>query len=163
MPSQPDGNNNHEQHRHWLDRLDRSDRTHGRRGPSGRERAREQTFRDWYGPGLAEQEITARRRPPRKTGDILNQVLAEMAPDSVGILTELQEKWPSIVGKQIADVARPVAVKKNTCYVEVSHSAWLYVLKREHKSTLEEKVKHDTDGKVVSVQLIPKGRYSDRK
>ena len=50
------------------------------------------------------------------------------------------EKWPEIVGPQIAAQTRPAFVNRGILTVYVSHPAWLSDLQRFHRNTILERL-----------------------
>jgi len=61
---------------------------------------------------------------------------------------EMFERWPSIVGKQIAKTAQPVRIEKGKLFVKVTQSAWrneLIFLKRE----IIEKINKAMDQEII--------------
>ena len=66
--------------------------------------------------------MTAYRRSPRPMALALNQIQAELEPDTV--LAEVQRIWPRAVGAMIAEEAQPTAERAGVVTVSCSASVW---------------------------------------
>ncbi len=67
-------------------------------------------------------------------GSVLNDVLKTLRPEADGGLVQVWRLWDDVVGKAIAENARPAAFKGKLLLVHVSSSPWVHqlqFLKRE--------------------------------
>lgn len=71
------------------------------------------------------------------------------------VLACLQGAWEGIVGKRLAGVCRPYALKGNELVVEIMDSGWLKVL-RGVKKDIAGKLRTATFGEVQSVSFLKK-------
>jgi predicted nucleic acid-binding Zn ribbon protein len=63
-----------------------------------------------------------RRRAPAAIADVLEQAVAQAAPDT--LLARVQASWPAAAGPAIAAEAAPSAEREGTVTVECSGSVW---------------------------------------
>ncbi len=147
---------------HWMDRQQNQRRAGARRGASARERARESLLLAWYGQEEGRLEIMAHQRPAAHIGEAVGGVMAKFGMKNAVMVDDLRDKWPGLVGQDVAKFAQPTRCRDGVLMVEVIHSAWLYVLEREHRATIEARLSQVTQGKVTSVQFVPAGRRYER-
>jgi len=143
---------------HWTDRSGFSRFTHDGRRPTPSERRREEALEDWYGPEEAPGEIAAHRSPPRPVGAVLDDVLSRLGMGDAVVLEKIQAQWAELVGADVARRARPSGLRGTALTVAVSSPTWLYVLEREHRVKITERLKAATGGAVVQVFFVPQGR-----
>jgi hypothetical protein len=144
--------------RYWADRTARRRLTHLARRPSLTERRRETTLAEWYGADLATGEIEAHRSPARPLAEILDEALRDIGLGDVCLLERLRGLWPSLVGADVARRATPASLRDHLLTVEVANATWLYVLEREHRTSICAKVRAATAGEVADVRFAPPGR-----
>lgn len=60
----------------------------------------------------------------QRVGTLLSGFLAQVSADEELSLVFLSELWPQIVGKEVAEKARPVALRKKRLVVRVSSELW---------------------------------------
>lgn len=142
----------------WMSEEDNRRRMHFRRRASRRERLREQAMRDWFGAGRVTEEVLAHSKGARPIRDEIERWMKSSGLQWQVLLDRLRNEWTEVAGADLARFTRPYAVQKNVLLVEVAHPTWLYVLEREHKPALVERVVDATDGQIDTVRLIPKGR-----
>ena len=152
-----DSNDNPPDDPHWLDRRDNRSRTHFGRRRSRREAAREGLLRDWYGAERGRLEVMARQGSARSIGEALPKVLGMFGLRGDFELTELQEKWPELVGEDIARHAGPVAYRRGTVLIEVWDSSWLFALESLHKQSILGAVQSVLP-RSVGLRFVPAGR-----
>lgn len=145
---------------YWLDQRDNRQRSHFGRQPSGRERGREDVVRDWYGDQLADAEIAARQAPAVCVKDGVEEVLKRLGLFRNLLLEDLRAQWESLVGKDIARRATPVAIYGSRLDIEVFESSWLYILDSMHKKAILAKVGAETDGKISEIRFVAGGRHA---
>lgn len=59
-----------------------------------------------------------------RIGGIVDEMFAQMGIKERVARAEVVAKWPELVGRHIADVARAVGVKGDTLFVAVESAAW---------------------------------------
>jgi predicted nucleic acid-binding Zn ribbon protein len=143
-----------------MDRTDRYQRTHFARYPSSRERRREQTLTEWYGAEQAPGEISARRSQARPVAAIVDETLRQLGFGDACILEQVRGLWPALVGPDVARRAEPIAFRDSVVSIEVRSAAWLYVLEREQRERIRDRVREATDGAVKDVRFVPPGRFA---
>ena len=142
---------------HWLDRRDNRSRTHFGRRRSRREQAREELLGAWYGPDQGRLEVLAQQGPPRSIGEVVPRVLEMFGLRENLELIELLERWPDLVGQDIARRAEPVAYRRGTVLVEVCDSSWLFALENMHKQSILAAVRNVLP-RSVGLRFVPAGR-----
>jgi predicted nucleic acid-binding Zn ribbon protein len=70
-------------------------------------------------------------------GSILNDVLKTMRPEADGGLLQVWQLWDDVVGKAIAENARPAAFKGKLLLVHVSSSPWVHQLQFLKKEIIQ--------------------------
>lgn len=133
-------------------------KTHWRRRPSMRERGREWLLREWYGAGWASEEIVERQPPAHLIAEDIDRLMAKTGGGERALLERLRREWADIVGADIAKYTAPDSLQNQRLLVEVAHPAWMYVLEREHKPVLIERIQAAAPDQVREVRLIQKGR-----
>ena len=61
-------------------------------------------------------------------GSILNDVLKTLRPEADGGLVQVWQLWDDVVGRAIAENARPAAFKGKLLLVHVASSPWIHQL-----------------------------------
>lgn len=147
----------------WLDRRDHRERSHYGRTPSRRERERERLLRDWFGPERGAMEIMAHQSPCRALGEAVGEVISGLGLGRHVEFCAIADHWVELVGADIAQQARPVALRARRLDVEVSNPSWMYVLRTVHAKQIEQRVKEFTNDRIAAVSFVPEGRhYSSR-
>jgi predicted nucleic acid-binding Zn ribbon protein len=62
--------------------------------------------------------------PPAKIGDALDRVLRHLGAPAPSVLTTVFDRWPDLVGSQVAAHATPVGLESGTLSVRVDDPAW---------------------------------------
>lgn len=73
-------------------------------------------------------------RTPKPMNSVLADTVRQLGIGPKLKQYEMFERWPSIVGKQIAKTAQPLRIEKGRLFVRVTQSAWrneLVFLKQE--------------------------------
>ena len=78
-------------------------------------------------------------RPERTISDILSTIQGEQAPPPA-MPQELLDRWPIIVGAQIAHHTYPAYLKGSLLYVFADHPGWLAEIRRLPKTFLLKKM-----------------------
>ncbi len=71
---------------------------------------------------------TPSQRSPVHIGGVIDRMLKHIRPDADGVL-RIWRVWPDAVGPEIAENARPAAVKGSLLLVHVSSSTWAHHLR----------------------------------
>ena len=70
-------------------------------------------------------------------GSILNDVLKTLRPEADGGLVRVWQLWDEVVGRTIAENARPAAFKGKLLLVHVASSPWIHQLQFLKKDIIE--------------------------
>ena len=81
------------------------------------------------------QRMQLKKKKPQQLNKILDTVLSKHGYINNYYESELIKKWPSLVGKKIAEFAECTNVRDNIVYVRVASSSW-----RQEISFLKEKI-----------------------
>ncbi len=141
-----------------MGREDNRRKTHWRRRPSMRERRREWLLREWYGNSWVSEEIVERQQPAHLIAEDIDRLMAKTGGAERALLERLRREWADIVGADLAKYTAPDSLQNQRLLVEVSHPAWMYVLEREHKPVLVEKILAAAPNHIREVRLLQKGR-----
>jgi hypothetical protein len=72
--------------------------------------------------------------PERRTEKCISTILSEMfkkdEADDVSLPEKIIDRWPVIVGEQLAQHTRPSHLKKGILYIHADHPGWLAELRR---------------------------------
>ncbi len=142
----------------WLDRKTFSSKTHFQRGLSRREHSREALLQDWYGPEFAANEIIAHQSKAKGINEILPAIFSEIGMEEAALLEDLISSWQQLVGIDVAKQTSPVALQRGVLIVEVANATWRYILEREYRSKMTERVQDFSGGKIRNIRLSPPGR-----
>jgi predicted nucleic acid-binding Zn ribbon protein len=142
-----------------MDRTERHRLTHFARWPTSTEKRREATMAEWYGEDLAVAEIACRRSSARPLAEILDETLRQIGLGDACILDRVRGLWPSLVGADVARQSRPLAFRDRVLTVEVVSASWLYVLEREHREHIRDRLREATADAVMELRLVPPGRW----
>lgn len=115
-------------------------------------------MRDWFGPDRGPGEIAERRRDPAPIADLLEEAIGRVRGPRGACLERIVQKWSEIAGADLAKVTTPCGLRNKRLLIEVSHPAWLYVLEREHKAVLAERVRSAAPDEISDIQFVQKGR-----
>ena len=144
----------------WLSRRTNRNRTHFGRVPSPRERSREGLLQDWYGSDRARLEVLAHQPTARPIEQVLGEVMSRFARGEAALFEKIRGGWPDMVGADIARHTRVAALRDSVLRIEVSSSTWRYVLEREHRDRILERVQAFSQGTVSRIRFIPPGRQA---
>jgi predicted nucleic acid-binding Zn ribbon protein len=98
-------------------------------------------LREWYGEETARNEILAYRPSAIPLSESIDKVMGELVSPADLKLMEIKEKWESVAGAQIANIATPLNVRGKLLYVEVKRSLWLRELRGPAGKMLMENIK----------------------
>jgi predicted nucleic acid-binding Zn ribbon protein len=79
--------------------------------------------------------VTAHRRSPRRFSLAIDQMTAELAPETA--LADAQRAWPDAVGPAIAAEAKPIAERGGVLTISCSASVWAQELELMAPAILE--------------------------
>lgn len=143
----------------WLQRRANRGKTHFARRPSRREQARERLLKDWYGSDRGRIEIMARQSHGRPIAGVVGEILANMPRNEPALLERLRQHWPELVGRDVAAQTRPAALDHGWLQIEVANSTWRFILEREHKSSVDKRLRAFAEGRLTGIRFVPAGRY----
>lgn len=123
---------------------------------SRRARRREALLQDWYGEDYYAEEVEARQPPGRPLGELLAEVLREMDTGPRTLLRDLVDRWPEIVGEQVARYTAPRSIQEHVLMIEVSSPVWMYRLNPMRGEILEQ-CRRATGDRIRFVRLVPGG------
>ncbi|MDK2857744.1 MAG: hypothetical protein PWQ29_1272 [Verrucomicrobiota bacterium] len=106
--------------------------------PSDTQRLKWQLIRERF--QIAESEPPRSRRPERRIGDILADLLNKNKTEFIELPDTLVERWPMIAGSQIAQHTHPAYLKRGLLYVHADHPGWLAEVRRLPKIHLLKKI-----------------------
>lgn len=67
---------------------------------------------------------TPRDREPEKLGDTLAALVRRFRHVDLSIMEAIQQRWPEVVGPELADLCRPEVVRDGTLFVAVPNGAF---------------------------------------
>jgi len=67
-----------------------------------------------------------RKSTPEPISDVLKSVVERLEQTRKGKTGKLLSAWRAVVGKELAQHARPRGIKRNNLFVIVEDSAWFY-------------------------------------
>lgn len=98
-------------------------------------------LKEWYGEDVASFEIIPHLPKEITIESAMENIITDyMSPEDLTLL-ELKKNWNSLMGSQIAKIAKPRNIKNGLIYIEVSHSVWLMELQNYSKKMILEKIK----------------------
>ncbi len=116
-------------------------------------------LRDWYGATRGGVEMASHSPKSVHIKSLLEDVAKQAVSWQTSILIKLQNDWEKIVGKQIAAIAQPVAIRYHIVYIEVTHSAWMHELKGEIKDKIYRNIVKVCGKKNCDdIKFVPQGR-----
>lgn len=136
---------------------DRAHRSGVYRQPTRREYRRAETMLDWFGPELGRNEILARQPPAQAVGEIVDRALSRFKPAIPPALLMVQDAWTTLVGVDAARRSRPVALFNRRLLVEVTDSAWLYMLQQAHRPLILAKLREFTKDAITDLRFQAAG------
>jgi predicted nucleic acid-binding Zn ribbon protein len=80
------------------------------------------------------------RRPDRRIGDILTDILKTEKADCSCLPPVLMERWTAIAGQQIAQHTYPANLREEILYIYTDHPGWLTEVRRLPKKHLLKKI-----------------------
>ena len=81
-------------------------------------------------------KMAKRRSKPRAIGTVVGQVLGDLGLDSAQAAFRILERWPDVVGPEVARHCRPVAVRGDVLEAEVDSSVWCQQLQLDRDRLL---------------------------
>ncbi len=87
-------------------------------------------------------------RKEKNIGEILASVLKESPVEKV-LPNLLKERWPLVVGEQMAKHTEPAYLREKTLYVNADHPGWLTELRRLPKNHILKKISAIPEAPVV--------------
>ena len=116
-------------------------------------------LRDWYGAERSGVEMASHSPKSVHIKSLLENVARQAVSWQTSLLIKVQNNWEQIVGKQIASIAEPVAIRYKVVYIEVRHTAWLNELQGEIKEKiLRNVIKFCGNKYCEDIKFVPQGR-----
>ncbi|MCK5802034.1 MAG: DUF721 domain-containing protein [Lentisphaeria bacterium] len=144
----------------WLARRDNCERRHRGRRPSGRERRREEALGDWYGKERATEEFALLRGPLKQVSELVDAVLDDVGAQPNILVEKLGNCWADVVGRDASRNCHPTVMRDGVLFVEVKSAPWLYMLERQQKTAVLERVNTFSRGEIKDVRFVAAGRYN---
>jgi len=119
---------------------------------------------DWHGKDDGSSAIVARLHDSKRAGDLLEQVLASLAPPELALLENVRRHWDEIAGSTLSGFVFPARIYKGVLELEVAHPAYLSALGKMERGMLLEKIQAlDGGERCSSIRTIPKGSLDGRE
>ena len=80
--------------------------------------------------------MARRRSRPRAIGTVVGQVLGDLGLGAAQSGVRILERWPEIVGAEVARHSRPLAVRGEVLEAEVDSSVWCQQLQLDRERLL---------------------------
>ncbi len=80
--------------------------------------------------------MARRRSKPRAIGTVVSQVLGDLGLDAAQAAFRILERWPEVVGPEVARHCRPVSVRGGVLEAEVDSSVWCQQLQMDRERLL---------------------------
>ncbi len=80
------------------------------------------------------------RRPERCISAILAGIIHKNDTETVSLPEKIAERWPAIIGEQLAKHTRPSHLKNGILYVHADHPGWLNELRRLPKAQILKRI-----------------------
>ena len=103
-----------------------------------------QTLREWQPFGRFDPPV----RPALPLQQLVPGVMQRLGLENRLQQAQISQRWPELVGSDIARHAQPVTLKNGLLVVAVDHPVWLQELSRYHKPLLLQKIR-DRVGKTA--------------
>lgn len=95
---------------------------------------------EWYGKEAGSTEMISHLPDAVPIQQALSNIVKDSINPDNSDLIKLKEDWEKIVGRDIADIAKPKNIRNGIIYIEVANSAWLMELKNYSKKMIMEKI-----------------------
>jgi hypothetical protein len=119
---------------------------------------------DWYGKEDGSSAITARLPEPKRAGDLVEKVLATLAPPEMALLETIRRRWDDIAGDTLSRFVFPARFFRGVLELEVAHPAYLSALGKAERAMLLDKINALEGGSAcASIRMIPKGSLDGRE
>ena len=125
----------------------------------------EKMLADWYGKERSKNEIIAYLPEVQSINDIIDVSLKKLINKESIFLSNIKRSWNDLIGADIAKFTEPVSIYNGTLYIEVSHPAFLSVLRNsEHSKMMLEKIRnYDKDNCCRTMKFTPAGHYRKKE
>lgn len=97
-----------------------------------------------------------RERDPERLGDTLAALVRRFRHVDLSIMEEIQERWPTLVGPELAGVCHPEVVRDGTLYVAVPNGAYGQKLRMNAENIIQG-LREISDSAPTSVQVTVRG------
>jgi predicted nucleic acid-binding Zn ribbon protein len=91
---------------------------------------------EWYGKETGSTEMISHLPDAIPIQQALNNIVGTSINPENSDLLRLKDDWEKLVGKDIANIAKPKNIKNGIIYIEVANSAWMMELKNYSKKMI---------------------------
>lgn len=113
---------------------------------------------EWYGKEAGSREMISHLPDAIPIQQALNNIVKTSINSDNSELIRLKDDWEKIVGKDIANIAKPKNIKNGIIYIEVANSAWMMELKNYSKKMIMEKISDLYGDKLYKdIVFVPSG------
>ena len=113
---------------------------------------------EWYGKEAGSTEMMSHLPDAVPIQQALNNIVKNSINPDNSELIRLKDDWEGLVGKDIANIAKPKSIKNGIVYIEVTNSAWMMELKNYSKKMILEKISSlYRDKSYKDIVFVPSG------
>jgi hypothetical protein len=91
---------------------------------------------EWYGKETGSTEMISHLPDAVPIQQALINIVGTSINSENSDLLRLKDDWEKLVGKDIANIAKPKNIKNGIIYIEVANSAWMMELKNYSKKMI---------------------------
>ncbi len=91
---------------------------------------------EWYGKEAGSTEMISHLPDAVSIQQALGNIVETSINSDNSDLLRLKDDWEKLVGKDIANIAKPKNIKNGIIYIEVANSAWMMELKNYSKKMI---------------------------
>jgi len=91
---------------------------------------------EWYGKETGSAEMISHLPDAVTIQQALSNIVETSINSDNSDLLRLKDDWEKLVGKDIANIAKPKNIKNGIIYIEVANSAWMMELKNYSKKMI---------------------------
>lgn len=114
---------------------------------------------EWYGKKRADSEMVAYLPDSKPISEWIDKVTQGLGTSEQLNVLDLKENWEKLVGKDIANVSKPVSMGNGKLVVEVTRTMWLNQLQKKYKNEMIDKINCHCNADVCSdILFVPSGR-----
>lgn len=91
---------------------------------------------EWYGKEAGSMEMISHLPDAIPIQQALSNIVGSSISPENSDLLRLKDDWEKLVGKDIANIAKPKNIKNGIIYIEVANSTWMMELKNYSKKMI---------------------------